>query len=156
MPDQVRHDGSVPLNCRVNSLEVLMKILTVFLLLSIFLIGIVVVGCKNKTQTSDLSESSMNFDLKNLRPFLQRITPLVEEGFTNSDIESLMATVNTMKSDDQKDFEYLITHNGQKTTLKLSIVMDDIDSPDVCFFSNAALTNDIDKEMKKFATELGI
>jgi len=132
-----------------------MKILAIVILL-IVAVAVPVMGCRKKRASSDLHESSMGFDMQNLQPFLVRVSHIVQEGFTDSEIEAVMSAVKNMKPDEQKDFTFDITHNDRRTELKISIFMDDIDAPDVFFFSCAQLASTISNEMIKFTEELGM
>jgi hypothetical protein len=40
----------------------------------------------------ELQESSTNFDRENVRPFLQRISPLLDSGFGEAQIDAEMET----------------------------------------------------------------
>lgn len=131
-----------------------MKILTIVIVLVVAIV--VVVGCKQKSASSKLQESSMNFDMQNLQPFLLRVSHIVQAGFTESEIEIIMSSAKNMKVDQQNDFSFDITHNDKRAKLKISIFLDDIDAPDVYFYSCPELARKINNEMIKFAEELGI
>ncbi len=103
-----------------------------------------------------LSEASMNFDLATLAPFLDRVSSLVESGFGEPEITRFMAEVSAMGVDAEKRWSYSVIHAGHPTPLQVAVFMDDIEAPDVAFFTSAALAEAIDQEMMKFAEELGI
>ena len=50
-----------------------------------------------------LEETSMNFDSENIRPFLERLKPLVESGFSDSDISQVQKMLESLKIDDEKN-----------------------------------------------------
>jgi hypothetical protein len=132
-----------------------MKIFAIAVLL-IVVIAIVIVARRKKDVSTDLQESSMNFDMKNLRPFLVRLSHIVQAGFSESEIETVISLAMKLKVDQQNDFTFDIKYNDKSTKLKISILLDDIDAPDVYFYSCPELANAINNEMVKFAEELGI
>jgi|SRR5215469_16127607 len=103
-----------------------------------------------------LQESSTNFDLENVRPFLQRISPLIESGFGDVQIEQVCQLAQRMEIDATEELRFPIRFAGKDTFICISIFMDDIESPDIYFFSPPALAAQIDAEMQKFFEELGI
>jgi hypothetical protein len=50
----------------------------------------------------DLQESSGNFDLENVRPFLERIKPLIESGFADAEINQIQKATEEMEVDEEK------------------------------------------------------
>ncbi len=104
----------------------------------------------------DLVESSMNFDLENVRPFLQRISSLIEIGFGPAEIDHVVALADSMQHDDEQTLEFQIQLGNQRSTFRVGIFMDDIDAPDMYFFGPADLAERIDAEMDRFCEELGI
>jgi len=85
-----------------------------------------------------------------------RLSYIVQEGFSESEIETIMSSAKKLKVDQQNDFTFEVKHNDKTTKLKISIFLDDIDAPDVYFYSCPELASAINNEMVKFAEELGI
>jgi len=104
----------------------------------------------------NLEEASMNFDSENVRPFLERLKPLIESGFSDEEILQVQRMMEVLKIDDEKELEFPILYRGRETVLRVGIFMDDVNAPDVYFFTDPELAKEIDKEMEKFADELGI
>ena len=104
----------------------------------------------------NLEEASMNFDSENVRPFLERLKPLIESGFSDEEILQVQRMMEVLKIDDEKELEFPIRYRGRQTVLRVGIFMDDVNAPDVYFFTDPELAKEIDKEMEKFADELGI
>lgn len=111
---------------------------------------------KDASSVSGLSEVSMNFDLDTLTPFLSRVSGLVDSGFGEPEITELMAEVSSMAVDAEKQRTYSVIHAGRSTPLEVRVFMDDVDAPDVAFFTSPTLAEAIGQEMMKFAEELGI
>jgi hypothetical protein len=86
-----------------------------------------------KPKQQELHEFSTNFGADMVRPFLERVQPLIESGFGAREIERVCQLVAT-----------------------LPVFMDDIASPDIYFFTSAALAQQIDAECERFTTERGM
>jgi hypothetical protein len=104
----------------------------------------------------DVVESSMNFDLENVPPFLVRVSPLVESGFGEAEIWRVVKLVNELEHDDEGELLFNIRYDGQPCELRVRVFMDDIESPDMYFFSPPGLAEKISDEMERFADELDI
>lgn len=105
---------------------------------------------------NDLIESSMNFDLENVRPFLQRVASLIDAGFGAAEIDRVVSLAENMAHDDEQTIEFQIKYHGTPSPFRIGIFMDDIDAPDMYFFGPASLATQIDAEMEKFCEELDI
>lgn len=105
---------------------------------------------------SQLSEASMNFDLDTLGPFLNRVSEQVDSGFGNEEIQALMAEVTGMEVDAEMQWNFTVVHRGDSTPLEVQVFMDDIEAPDVAFFTSASLAQEIEEEWAKYTEELGI
>ena len=103
----------------------------------------------------ELQESSTNFDMENVRPFLQRISPLIESGFGPEQIEQVCRLAERMKHDDEQELEFPIRYGGRDALMRVGIFMDDINSPDVCILAPPMLAEQIDVEIENFFDELG-
>jgi len=103
-----------------------------------------------------MAESSMNFALANVRPFLERIAHLVDSGFGRGEIDRVVSLAESMKHDEERELTFQITHQGRNSPFLIRVFMDDIDAPDVYFFGPKALAEQIDAEMGRFCEELGI
>ena len=104
----------------------------------------------------ELEETSTNFDTENVLPFLRRIEPLFEAGFSDGEISQVQKMLENLKVEEEKELEFPIQYHGEKSVLQIKIFMDDVDSPDVYFYTHPKLVKEIDTEFEKFADELGI
>lgn len=109
-----------------------------------------------RVENTMLKESSMNFDSENIIPFLKRLKPLIEAGFSDNEILQIQKMLENLKVDEEKELEFPIQYQGEKSILRIKIFMDDIDAPDVYIFTHPKLANEIDKEMDRFMDELDI
>ena len=98
----------------------------------------------------------MNFDLEHVRPFLQRLAPLIDAGFGLTEIDRVVSLAESMEHDDEQTLEFQIQYGNQRSAFRVGIFMDDIDAPDMYFFEPAGLAERIDAEMESFCEELGI
>src|ERR1700693_1036498 len=105
------------------------------------------------TIMNDLVESSMNFDLSNIRPFLYRVAGWIQSGFGEPEISQVVRLAERMKHDDEQELTFNIRHQGQAAELRIRIFMDDIAAPDLYFFSPPALADKITTELRLFADE---
>lgn len=96
---------------------------------------------------------STSFDSVTVRPFLERIQPLIEAGFGPAEIEQVGQVVATLAPDQEQALEFQIRHAGSNARFQIRVVMGDIEAPDLYFFSPPALTRQIGSEFMRFAKE---
>ncbi len=115
-------------------------------------------GCSDtaapKIQDKNLEEASMNFDMNNVKTFLQRISPLIESGFSKKEISQVQEEIGKMEPDDGYEVgKFDIVYRDKKTKLIIN-AFDSPEAPDIYIFTNPNLANQIQEEMVKFADEL--
>ena len=104
-----------------------------------------------------LEEASMNFDISTLPLFLERVSAMLSEGFPLFLVKEFMKPVEKMRVDEVETFEHQVMFKQSEAFLRIEVFMDDVDSPDVAFFTdNKNLAEAIRAEMLKFAEDLGI
>ncbi len=97
----------------------------------------------------------MNFDTSGVRPFLERLEDLLEDGFGDPEIQDVMEVIDTLAVDDETEVRYEVMFAGEDVPLRIRIYMDDIDSPDIAFVTSPDLADRIQEEMVEYAEELG-
>jgi hypothetical protein len=107
-------------------------------------------------EPEELEEFSTGFDMENVRPFLNRLPPLILSGFGAGQIDQVCALAESLRHDEERELQFPIQFLGKKTVLRIRIFLDDIDAPDLYFLAPAALSTKIGEEFEKFAEELGI
>jgi len=107
-------------------------------------------------QPEPLQEFSTNFDPEMVRPFLERIQPFIESGFGTQQVEQVCQFVSSTPHDEERSLEFAIRHAGKSAKLQIRVFMDDIDAPDIYFFSPPALSQKIEAEYIQFADERGM
>jgi hypothetical protein len=99
-------------------------------------------------------EASTNFDLENVEPFLRRLDSQMNLGLPISD---LMEMTRATKPEQEMSRSTSVRFKGATVDLEYRVFMDDIDSPDLYFFtSSKELANSIEEQMMEFADELGL
>lgn len=99
-------------------------------------------------------EASMNFDLENVRPFLERLNSKLQ---LNLPVEKLVQMTRATDIDTEQSKAIQVTFDGTNVRLEYRVFMDDIDAPDLYFFtSSEALTAAINGQLAEFADELGL
>ncbi|OIQ35404.1 MAG: hypothetical protein BM559_02580 [Roseobacter sp. MedPE-SWchi] len=95
------------------------------------------------------SETSMNFDGAEVAPFLNRLAEnprfTLPRGFAAAITQALpdLAIDETRRWRIDGDFD------GGAMRLEIQIFMDDIDAPDISFFSSAEVVAEIDKALRQ-------
>ena len=99
-------------------------------------------------------EASMNFDLDTVRPFLQRVR---DKRGVDFDVDALTQYAEQTEIDTERRMRLTVGFEGRQSALRYGVFMDDIDSPDLYFFSaDKALIDAINAEYDLFAEDLGI
>lgn len=107
-----------------------------------------------RSSSGELREASMNFDLEQLEPFLNRVRGLVV-GLSSSDVASVARGAAGMKVGQEREWTFEVTCDGVRVPLRVHVVMDDIDAPDLAIFTSGPLAARINGEMRAFAEQLG-
>ena len=99
-------------------------------------------------------EASMNFDMKNVSPFLTELNTKFDFGV---DVKKLVEFTKVVPINSDKAIEVDIKIRGKKSTLRYGVFMSDLDSPDVyLFFDDYDITNEVDAFMLSWAENKGL
>lgn len=99
-------------------------------------------------------EASMNFDMENVRPFLQQIEDAFSLGL---DVDHLIRRVAEAEVETAYGCDLHLQFEGQPVNIKFSAWIDDFDAPDLTFWvTNKKLAEGIDAEMWKFCEANGL
>ena len=99
------------------------------------------------TACDGLVESSINFDAEDVRPFLERVSQLIEQGFGHTEVDQVSEMVHGMECEDEKELGFPIVHSGSESFFAIRVFLDDTDAPDVYFFGPPKLAEQIDELM---------
>lgn len=96
----------------------------------------------------------MNFDLENVEPFLTRINNRLN---LNLPIDKLVWMTHETTIENEQSMTVQVTFENSKIQLEYRVFMDDIDAPDLYFFTPSKnLAESIEAELEAFSDELGI
>lgn len=132
---------------------------TIIVSISVMLISmLMMVSCKRKDEQSrtELKEVSTDIDLAYLKPFLSRIIPFIEDGFSHAEIEQILNGFNKLEKDEEIDIDFKIKYNGTESIMKFKIVKEDVDTVRFYIFTHSNLSKKIDEELIKFTKEKGL
>ena len=127
------------------------------------LLGLVCCGCgvqgadaqRSKGPSTKLAEASMNFDSSNVRPFLERIARKLRV-LSPADVDRLSREITALPVDGKREWQFEVNYKGSKVPLRIRSAMNDIDAPDMHFFTVPALAESVRKELESFAHERGM
>ena len=88
-----------------------------------------------RTVPKGLEEWSLNLDLGNLKPTLEKLGQCIDDGFGVREIDEVAGVADAMKHDQTKLFCFPIISDQREKELWLELFMDDIDSPDLSIHS---------------------
>jgi len=99
-------------------------------------------------------EASMNFDLDNVRPFLEQLNQNLNLGL---DVNKLVDFTESLDVDEEKRIEFKVHFENQSLGMIYRVYMDDIDAPDLYLFAETdELASAIQSEMIEFAESRGM
>ncbi|MBI3472845.1 MAG: hypothetical protein HY013_15925 [Candidatus Solibacter usitatus] len=99
-------------------------------------------------------ELSANCDLENLKPFLKRLRSVVESGLFESEIIEIADTLDALGRGQSREFALRVQFNGRRTPVRLKVVMEDHDCPDLYFFAPEDLITRFEVELHRFWAEI--
>jgi hypothetical protein len=103
-----------------------------------------------------MAEASMSFDTSTVRPFLERLEILLEDGFGDPEIQDIMEVIDSLAVDDETEVRYDVVFAGEDLPLRIRILMNGIDSPDIGFVTAPDLADRIMEEMHEYEEEMGV
>jgi hypothetical protein len=118
------------------------------------LIAVSLASCAGGT-SADLSETSANFDAADVAPFLRRVAALVDSGFTVNDADSLAKQITKQALESERSYSFNVIIRDERATLRVVAVMDDVDSPDLAFFSSPTVRAHIDTALARYFRDVG-
>lgn len=101
-------------------------------------------------------EFSTSLDTKQVGPFLERVSQLIESGFGAPERMKILAAMPAPTADEGADFSFPIRFGGQDSVLKIAIMPDSPETVLLYLVGAPALHSAIDQEMDRFAEEVGI
>ena len=94
-------------------------------------------------------EASMNFDVENVEPFLRQLN---SELHLELPIAELVSMTRAATIDNEVEKTVTVQFEGASIVLKYRVFIDDVDAPDLYFFTDSQpLAEAIDEQFSRFA-----
>lgn len=131
--------------------------MTKFFLTLILLLSFSGASCAQQTpiDVSGLSEASMNFDQDGVGPFLAELSRSFASGLDASQADALARSIDSLPVEQTGSWEYKVVANGKTERLVVVAFKDDVDAPDLAFYSSPDLAARIQKRLGVFARARG-
>ncbi len=101
------------------------------------------------------SETSMNFDSLEVAPFLTQLANNPRFAFPEDIAKAIGTGVADIPVEDTKRWKVTADFDGQPVLIEIEAFMDDVDAPDLYFFSTQAAISEIERELEIFAESIG-
>ena len=92
-----------------------------------------------------LKEFSTNFDLDDVKPFLEKISSKISSGFSQKEVDIVVRCIESLEPGGSYEQEFILVYNDQTMRMVISVYMSDYDAPDVYIFTPSELNEEIDK-----------
>jgi hypothetical protein len=112
-------------------------------------------SCAQSTPPIDvagLAEASMNFDQEGVGPFLKELSRSLS---SDLDADRLTKAVDSLPVDQAGSWEFAVTSGDKTERLVVVAFKDDIDAPDLAFYSSPELAALIQEQLESFAQAQG-
>ncbi|MBV6861860.1 hypothetical protein, partial [Xanthomonas euvesicatoria] len=111
-------------------------------------------GCSSFTTVRDIGVEppSMNFDQEGIRPFLHELSSSIA---SNLDADALTEAIATLPVEQTGNWEFSVNSDGQTERLVIVAFKDDIDAPDLSFYTSPGLAAKIQRQLESFAQVQG-
>ncbi|SMP33135.1 hypothetical protein [Shimia sagamensis] len=101
------------------------------------------------------SETSMNFDAEEVAPFLTQLANNRRFAFPEDIAKAIGGAVSDIPVEDTKRWKITADFDGHPVRVEIEAFMDDVDAPDLYFFSTQAAISEIERELEAFAESIG-
>lgn len=101
------------------------------------------------------SETSMNFDMTEVGPFLTRLSNNPRFGLPVGFAGQIADEMAGLSVDDTKRWKVEGGFDGNMIQIEIEAFMDDIDAPDLTFFGPEPVIAEIDRELISFDEDMG-
>jgi len=119
-------------------------------------VGLAALGCGGSPRSEpNLEEVSANFDLADVRPFLSRVSAVLDSGFGEAEVDRLVSHIGQQAVDSEQTYEFAVTFDRRRGTLRVVAFMDDVGAPDMAFYAPPTLAARIDSLLRGYLQERG-
>ena len=110
---------------------------------------------QRSTDNRQEAEASAAFDSEDVAPVLLRISQLLDSGLGAAEACALAGRITSQALDSEHAYEYQVTYKGTRVGLRIVAFMDDVEAPDIAFFTSPALAAAIDKRIFAYFKDVG-
>ena len=96
------------------------------------------------------SETSMNFDLAEVPPFLTGLANNPRFGLPEALVTQIADNLSDLPVDQSSRWQIEGSFDGKPALIEIQAFMDDFDAPDLAFFGSAEVVAEIDRELIAF------
>jgi hypothetical protein len=100
-------------------------------------------------------EASTALDSEDLEPVLVRVSNLMTAGFSRSAARSLARRIAAQPLESERSYFYKVTYERRAIRLRIAAYMDDVDTPDLSFFTTADAARAIQRELEAYLKAKG-
>ncbi|MGY0635265.1 hypothetical protein [Luteimonas sp. A478] len=97
----------------------------------------------------------MNFDQEGIRPFLAELSRSFSSGLEPARADELAQSIESLSVEQTGNWEYEVVANGKTERLVVVAFKDDVDAPDLAFYSSPELASRIQEQLESFAQAQG-
>ena len=120
------------------------------------LILLVALGCtEEKPRVRPWAETSANFDMADIGPFLERVSEVTQRSFDRRRAELLTKWIGEQAVDSEAKYLYAVVVDGRKTDMRIVVRKEDWDVADLYFYTDPELVRRIDLLMDEFFEDVG-
>mgnify|MGYP001792130730 CR=1 FL=1 len=101
------------------------------------------------------SETSMNFDAEDVGPFMTVLSNNARFGLPGELGAFMRQEVSKLALDETKRWKIDGDFDGSPVQIDIEVYMDDVDAPDLTFFSTKSVIAEIDRELLAFGAAMG-
>jgi hypothetical protein len=101
------------------------------------------------------SETSMNFDVREVAPFLTQLANNHRFGFPDDIVKAIGDAVVELPVETTKRWKITAEFDHHPILIEIEAFMDDVDAPDLTFHSAQAVITEIESELDTFAKAIG-
>jgi len=97
----------------------------------------------------------MNFDQEGVSPFLVELSHSFTSGLDASQAGALVQSIDSLPVEQTGNWEYKVVANSKTERLVVVAFKDDVDAPDLAFYSSPELAARIQGQLESFAQAQG-
>jgi len=101
------------------------------------------------------SETSMGFELEDIGPFFTVLANNPRFGLPSNLSDFMKSAMGDVSPDASKRWKIEGDFDGSPVEIDIEVAMDDVDVPEISFFSTKAVIDEIDKELIAFGDATG-